>query len=98
MTGGGRKGGWVSRVALAVAALLGALSLVAARQGKGLRVLSEVEALNSQLQLEQSRQDELVSRIRHLESRGVIMARAEEELGMHRAEGLDLDFWPKGDS
>ncbi|WP_405285529.1 hypothetical protein V3331_07925 [Gaopeijia maritima] len=89
------RGGWVSRVALAVAALLGALSLVAARQGKGLRVLSEVEALHSQLQLEQSREDELVSQIRHLESRGVIMARAEEELGMHPARDADLRFWPQ---
>lgn len=92
------KAGMVSRVALGVAALLGALSLVAARQGKGLRVLSEVEAVTGQLQLEQAREDELVSQIRHLESRGVIMQRAEEELGMHVAEGTDLDFWPQAGS
>lgn len=84
----------VSWVALALAAILGALSLVAARQGAGLRVLSEVEALAGRLQLEQARQDELIARIRHLESRGVIMQRAEDELGMHGAQGDELAFWP----
>lgn len=92
------KGGLVSRVALGVAALLAALSLVAARQGSGLRVLSEVEALAADLQLEQAREDELVSRIRHLESRGIIIERAGEELEMHIPQGDELGFWPKGGS
>lgn len=85
----------VSWVALALAAILGALSLVAARQGTGLRVLTEVELLAGRLQLEQARQDELIARIRHLESRGVVMRRAEAELGMHGAQGDELAFWPE---
>lgn len=90
------RGGTVTRIALALAALLGALSLVAARQGKGLRVLSEVEALESRLELERAREDELVSRIRHLESRGVVTVRAERELGMHEPVGDELQFWSEG--
>lgn len=88
------KGGAVSRIALALAALLGALSLVAARQGQGLRVLSDVEALEDRLELERARQDELVQRIRYLESWGVVEERATAELGMQRAVGDDLRLWP----
>ena len=38
--------------------------------------------------------DRLFEAIRHLESRGVIMQRAEDELGMHGAQGDELAFWP----
>lgn len=88
------NGGTMTRIALALAALLAALSLVAARQGKGLRLLSEVEALESRMELQRAREDELVSRIRHLESRGVIVERAQTELGMHKPEGEELQIWP----
>ncbi len=87
------KGGTMTRIALALAALLAALSLVAARQGRGLRVLSEVEDLESRMELQQAREDELVSRIRYLESRSVIVTRAQNELGMHNPEGEELQIW-----
>lgn len=86
------KGG-ASRIALALAALLIALSLVAARQGKGMRVLSEVEALEARIDIERARGDELVGEIRRLESRGVIEPRAAAELGMQRPVGDALQFF-----
>jgi DNA-binding FadR family transcriptional regulator len=79
-----------SRIALALAALLAALSLVAARQGKGMRVLSEVEAFEARIDVERARGDELVGEIRRLESRGVIEPRAAAELGMHTPVGDEL--------
>ena len=91
----GRVKGGLSKFALALAALLAALSLVAARQGSGLRVLSEVEALEARIDVEQARGDELVGEIRRLESRGVIEPRAAAELGMHRPGG-DLRFYAGG--
>jgi cell division protein FtsB len=87
----------VSHIALALAALLGALSLVAARQGSGLRVLSQVEQLEARIDVEYSRGDELVSEIRRLESRGVVEPRAEKELGMHRPTGDELQLYPGSD-
>ena len=83
----------MSRVALAIAAVLVALSFVAARQGEGMRVLAEVEALRAQIDVERSREDEYISRIRRLESRGVIVPRAEAELGMHGPVGDQLQFY-----
>jgi len=85
--------GGASRIALALAALLAALSLVAARQGKGMRVLSEVEAFEARIDVERARGDELVGEIRRLESRGVIEPRAAAELGMHRPVGDELRFF-----
>jgi DNA-binding FadR family transcriptional regulator len=86
------KGG-ASRIALALAALLAALSLVAARQGKGLRVLSEVETFEAHIDVERARGDELIGAIRQLESRGVIEPRATAELGMRIPVGDELRFF-----
>ena len=86
------KGG-ATKIALALAALLAALSLVAARQGSGLRVLSEVEAFEARIDVERARGDELVGEIRRLESRGVIEPRAEAELGMRLPVGDELRFF-----
>jgi len=89
------KGG-ASRVALALAALLAALSLVAARQGKGMRVLKEVEAFETRIDVERARGDELVGEIRRLESRGVIEPRAAAELGLHVPVGHELQIFEGG--
>lgn len=85
--------GGASRIALALAVLLAALSLVAARQGQGMRVLSEVEQTEARIDVERARGDELVGEIRRLESRGVVEPRAVAELGMHRPVGDDLQFF-----
>ncbi len=86
----------ITRSALALAALLAALTLVAARQGKGDRLMSEVELLDARLGMEQAQEDELVSGIRRLESRGVVETRAEQELGMHIPVGPELRFYEGG--
>ena len=86
------KGG-ASRIALAIAALLAALSLVAARQGKGMRVLTEVEAFEARIDVERARGDELVGEIRRLESRGVIEPRAAAELGLRVPVGHELQIF-----
>lgn len=90
------KGGGVTGTALALAALLAALSLVAARQGKGMRVLAQVDSLASRIDVEFARSDELVSEIRRLESRGVVEPRARAELGMHVPAGDELRFYTAG--
>ena len=92
------KGPAVTRLALGLAALLAALSLVAARQGKGMRVLSAVEELESRIEVEFAREDEYIGEIRRLESRGVVEPRAEAELGMHRPVGEELRLYTGVDS
>lgn len=87
------KGGTVTRVALALAAVLSALSLVAHRQGRGLRVLSSLDSLEARIEVELAREDEYVSEIRRLESLGVVEARAKAELGMHTPQGEELGFY-----
>jgi cell division protein FtsL len=90
------RGVTLSRLALAIAAVLVALSFVAARQGQGMRVLAEVEALRAQIDVERSREDEYIGQVRRLESRGIIVPRAEAELGMHGPVGDELRFYAAG--
>ncbi|MBT8402941.1 MAG: hypothetical protein KJP18_03720 [Gemmatimonadetes bacterium] len=91
------SGSTISRIALAIAAVLVALSFVAARQGQGMRVLAEVEALRTRIEVERALEDENTGEIRRLESRGVIEPRAEVELGMHRPVGEELRYYPGSD-
>ena len=91
------SGATITRVALALAAVLVALSFVAARQGQGIRVLADVEALRTLIEVERSLEDEYIGEIRRLESRGVIEPRARAELGMHVPVGDELQFHARGD-
>lgn len=91
------SGATISRIALAIAAVLVALSFVAARQGQGMRVLAEVEALRTRIEVQRALEDEYIGEIRRLESRGVIEPRAQAELGMRLPVGEELQFYARGD-
>ncbi len=83
----------VVRFTVAIVVLIASLSLVAARQGKGMRVFAEVERLQDQIALERASEDELVAEVRRLESRTVVEGRAASELGMHIPVGPELRFF-----
>lgn len=85
----------VVRFAIAMVVLVGSLTLVAARQGSGMRVFADVERLRERIELEQASGDELVSEVRRLESRSVVLQRAADELGMRPAGG-DLRLFEEG--
>lgn len=71
-----------SLVALATAALLGALSLVSARQSRSLETLGTLDQLRRERSLEMAERDELQRRIQALESRGRVVSEAQERLGL----------------
>ena len=71
-----------SMVALATAALLASLSLVAWRQARAMEALERLDGVRRELTLSESEKDDLLSRVRVLESRGRVVPEAREELGM----------------
>lgn len=78
----GRVSG-ISRIALALAALLGALSLVAWRQAQAIEMLTLIDGMERELTLTQSEQVELERRIQVLSSRGHVVPAAQAQLDMH---------------
>ena len=72
-----------SLVALAMAALLGSLSLVTWRQARAMEALAALDRVRQERELVEAEKQELVRRIQFLESRGHIVSRARELLGMH---------------
>lgn len=79
-----------SRVALAVAALLGSLTLVSLRQRDALDTMEYLDSLKQESALEEAVQEELSSRILYLESFGRVVAEAERRLGMRQASSSEI--------
>jgi cell division protein FtsL len=71
-----------SLVALATAALLGALSLVSSRQARSLETLGTLDQLRRERSLEMAERDELQRRIQALETRGRVVSEAQKRLGL----------------
>lgn len=88
-----RMGG-PSRVALAVAFLLAALSLVAWRQSRALETLAALEEIRRETSLARAERTELIRRIRHLESRGRVVPAARERLEMHLPDASEIVYLP----
>lgn len=87
MRGGGPLG-----VALGVALLLSALSMVAWRQGRALEALAELDRVRREASLEGAEREELLRHIRHLESRGRVVRDAEERLDLRLPDDSEMVF------
>lgn len=81
------RGMALQRAVLAVAGLLTALSVVAWRQGRALGVLSELDAVQSEIATARSQESELEREIRVLRSRSRIVTDAGRRLGLRAPEG-----------
>jgi cell division protein FtsL len=79
-------------VALAVALLLTALSLVAWRQSRAREALAELDLVRRERTLQESEKEELLRRIRYLESRGRVVGEAEERLGLGVPDDSEMVF------
>ena len=77
-------------VALAVAGLLAALSLVTWRQARALEVLSQLDTVRQERMLADVDRDDLERRIQFLESRQRVVTDAAERLGMHRPDATEM--------
>lgn len=80
-----------SLLALAMAALLGSLTLVTWRQTRALEALAELDAVQSEVSLAQAEREELTRRIRKLESRAHVTAAA-AGIGMHTPEASEIVY------
>lgn len=81
------RGGGVQRAALAMAALLAALSVIAWRQGRAYELRRDLEAVRSELSLAQSERAQLTRDIRVLQSRERIVRVARRLLGLRPPTG-----------
>lgn len=86
----------VIRTALAFAVLLGALSFVVWRQGRALKTLEALEEVRRERAVLEAERVSLLQRIQRLESRGRVVAAAEERLGMHVPTGREIVILPIG--
>ena len=84
-----------SLVALAMAALLGALTLVAWRQSRALESLAELDTVRSEVSLALAEREELDRRIRRLESRAHVVEAA-SRIGMHTPEASEIVYLTGG--
>lgn len=75
--------------ALALAALLAALSLVTWRQSRAREVMAELDRLQREISLVTAERVELARRIQTLESRAHVVAAARERLGMRSPRAQD---------
>ena len=80
-----------SLIALAMAALLGALTLVTWRQNRALESLADLDTVRAEVSLALAEREELERRIRQLESRAHVVAAA-TELGMHMPEAAEIVY------
>jgi cell division protein FtsL len=83
-----------SLTALAVAALLTALSLVTWRQARVREALADVAELRREMSLADAEQAELKRRIQTLESRGRVVAEARERLDMRTPNAGEIVLLP----
>jgi cell division protein FtsL len=79
-------------VALAVALLLTALSLVAWRQSRAREALAVLDQVRRERTLQEAEKEELLRRIRHLESRGYVVREAQERLGLRVPDDSEMVF------
>jgi cell division protein FtsL len=82
--------------ALAVAALLAALSLVTWRQARAREALVELDRLQREISLVQAHRSELERRLQTLESRGWIVPTARARLGMRPPHADEIVLLPGG--
>ncbi len=79
-----------SLVALSVALLLAALSLVTWRQARALESLAELDHLRRELSLGHAERLDLEHRIQMLESRSHVVPEAQERLGMRTPTAAEI--------
>ena len=77
----------VHRAALAMAAILAALSLVAWRQGQAFEVRRDLEEARTEVSMARSEQHALEADIRRMSSREHIVRAARERLGLRQPTG-----------
>jgi len=82
------------RMALAFAALLGALALVVHRQSAALVTLRELDALRSERAVVEAERAALAASIQWLESRTRVVRDAGERLGMRVPSTAEIVFLP----
>lgn len=82
------------RLALAFAALLGALTLVIYRQSRALENLRYVEGMRADRVLAEAQRAELSRRIQTLESRAHVVTAARDRLGMHVPSASEIVILP----
>ena len=75
---------------LAVAALLGSLTLVSLRQRDALDTMEYLDSLKQEADLEEAVKEDLSSRILYLESFGRVVSEAERRLGMRQASSSEI--------
>ena len=85
-----------TRVGLAVAVLLAALSLVAWRQGRALEALGALDRVHRDISLAEAEGAELHRRIQYLESRGRVVPEARDKLGMHMPDAAEQVLLDRG--
>ncbi len=84
-------------VALGVAAIFAALSVVAWRQGRARDVMTERESVRELLALETEERSELLDEIRRLESRRHVVTEARARLGLRIPDASDVVLFPAVD-
>lgn len=82
------------RAALAVASLLVALGLVTWRQSRAFEALGELDDVRRLASVAEAERVDLDRTVQVLTSRGQIVPRAREELGMHTPDATELVILP----
>lgn len=89
-----RRSSGVLRLALALATLMAALSLVVWRQSRALEAVRALEKARDERAAAEAARTEVQDRIQRLESRGRVVADAEKRLGMHVPTGEEIVILP----
>ena len=82
------------RLALAFAALLGALTLVIYRQSRALEVLRAVDQMRNARVVAEAERSEVTRQIQALESRSRVVAAAADRLGMRVPSASEIVILP----
>jgi cell division protein FtsL len=82
------------RLALAFAALLGALTMVIYRQSRALEVLRVADEMRSERVIAEAERAELARRIQTLQSRSRVVTEARTRLGMHVPSAHEIVILP----
>lgn len=80
------------RVAIALAALLAALSVVTWRQMRALEALERLHHLGQEIEVVSAVRKDLLGEIQYLESRGRVVPEARERLGMHNPAAAEIVY------
>lgn len=86
------RNGSLSLLPLAIACLLGSLTLVAWRQSRALELLGELDGLRREQALERADQDGLMQQIGYLESRARVVREAQDRIGLRLPDDSELVF------